>query len=80
MFFFSRRFDMFLTPQKILSTQILTSHVSYEKCSGPKVIKNKKDAYWFNRCGSHNNQEAISLTKSHNRTERESPSQAFGIS
>ena len=38
MFFFSRRFDMFLTPQKILSTHFLTSHVPYDKCSGPKPI------------------------------------------
>ena len=61
MFFFGRRFDMFLTPQKILSTQFLTSHVPYDKCSGPKPINIKKHAYWFNRCGSHNNQETISL-------------------
>ena len=42
MFFFSRRFQMFLTPQKILSTQFLTSHVPYDKCSGPKPINTKK--------------------------------------
>ena len=42
MFFFSRRFDMFLTPQKVLSTQFLTSQVPYDKCSGPKPINPKK--------------------------------------
>ena len=42
MFFFSRRFDMFLTPEKTLSTQFLTSNVPYEKCSGPKPINTKK--------------------------------------
>ena len=42
MFFFSPRFDMFLTPQKILSTRFLTSHVPYDKCSGPKPINTKK--------------------------------------
>ena len=42
MFFFSRRFDMFLKPQKILSTQFLTSHVPYDKCLGPKPINTKK--------------------------------------
>ena len=42
MFFFSRRFDMFLTPQNVLNTQFLTSHVPYDKCSGPKPINTKK--------------------------------------
>ena len=42
MFFFSRRFDMFLTPQKVLSTQFLTSHAPYDKCSGLKPIITKK--------------------------------------
>ena len=42
MFFFSRRFDMFLTPQKTLSTHFLTLHVPYDKRSGPKLINTKK--------------------------------------
>ena len=44
-FFFSRRFHMFLTPQKILSTQFLALHVPYDKCLEPKPINAKKTPF-----------------------------------
>ena len=42
MLFFGRRFDMFHTPKKILST-LHTSHIGYDKCLGLKPINTKKE-------------------------------------
>ena len=43
MLFFGRWFDMFHTPQKVLSTQFHTSHIGYDKCLGLKLINTKKE-------------------------------------